>query len=612
MLSLSLSSVSLAAAGLLTASLALPKPPAPWQPPQQLPVEQVFPESSFAVVRFAGLEACKKASSKLGVLKLGEQVLERAGEQFLERAIGKELELDQALRHMRQWFEKAGVDPSALRKVLQKPVALGIGRPTVFGEAIVPSMAIAIDVSGAKKQAEDMMQVFEQHMRQHGPAVTVKTERINGHPFQVMRSRRESGTILYGFVDDCLLVSCSIGYAKECVATMAGERPSLARNRAFRHARSQLPADPLFDAYVNFEPVLGLAKPLLPYEAEGIGNAIGIRSLNGLYIATAPSGRNSIEVIHVGIEGPKSGLIKSIFGKPSSFRAARWCPPETLLFATASLNMAGVERAMKELVEALPTEVGRELQREIDREVVREIRRELRHINVELEDFTRLLGFFGPEVSFMVTQPGTREIVPEITAFVEVSDAERAKTALLEMLKRVGLEVKTTRYQGSDLHYCSLYRQEIPLSPSFTFRDGMMIASTQLRTLKTAVKRSTRPEESLATDELFRAARRSAGSASVFVNVRLGSTIAQSWNLVLPFVQSMLASEADIEIDEEVLPSVEEIKEAIGDLLLTLSVDDHGITLKASQPLGFGMFLALAGTVCDWTLGKIKVKRRVL
>ncbi len=83
MLSLSLSSVSLAAAGLLTASLAVPNPPVPWQAPQQPRVEQVFPESSFAVVRFAGLEACKKASSKLGVLKLGEQVLERAGEQFL-------------------------------------------------------------------------------------------------------------------------------------------------------------------------------------------------------------------------------------------------------------------------------------------------------------------------------------------------------------------------------------------------------------------------------------------------------------------------------------------------------------------------------------------------
>ncbi|MFQ5504494.1 MAG: hypothetical protein ACE5F1_06810 [Planctomycetota bacterium] len=571
-------------------------------PLQDRPIETLFPASSYGVVQFSGLAGCKDAVRKLGVTRLGEAALARLGDGFLERSLGRESR--EAVAEFQRGLEQLGIDPRQLRRLLGRPMAFGFGRLTLMGNALVPASALLIDVDGAREEAERIARAFRSLDLPAPLRIRWREERIQGHAFRVLRSERAPGAIVMGFVDRYFLLSNSTRYVRDCLQTKNGEQPSLGRSAAFQSARRRLPGRPLASCYLNLEPFFGWTGPLLPYEADDISEALGIHELHGLYLATAASGRNSTDLAHLSLEGSAEGLFRSMLGRSVSLRAARYCPPDTMLFASVAADGSALLGAVEKLHDALPMEARREL--------ARGLRHELGHLDLSPERLRQLLKLVGPELSLSLTQPGGRSGFPELMAFLELGDEQGAKGLLEGCLARSGTKHATTRFKGSELHYVSLRDQGLPFTPAFTFKDGMLLASSQLLILKNNLSRAAKQADSLAQDPRFRAAARSIQGASVFLNVRLESGVAASWNLVLPLLEGLLRQSGVQGLQKNVLPTKEEMQDAIEDLLITFGVDAHGATLQASQPLGIGVLLAVAGTTLDWVLGRVGTKRRIL
>ena len=110
-------------------------------PPGPPVLEDLLPASSFASLRFGGLDAFVAAAQQLPAAGVIERFLTHVPADTRARFVDRWF--DDAAQHVRQLLQRQGIAPSDVRELLGCPHVLGIGRPTITGMG--PSVALLIE-----------------------------------------------------------------------------------------------------------------------------------------------------------------------------------------------------------------------------------------------------------------------------------------------------------------------------------------------------------------------------------------------------------------------------------------------------------------------------------
>ncbi len=581
-------SLCLTALSLLTLGLSTPAVPC------QGGVEDVLPASSYAVVRFGGLDQATAVGERLGLMRLGQILMERGGDEAFQQLVGPAIE--EAATEVRRELGHFGISPGDLRSLLQRPMALGIGRPTMFGEEMIPSVALVIHAGNRPDPIGRILQLLETHLVQMGPDIAVEERTLGGHRVRILSAAEQLGNVVIGRVGDFFLVSNSRGYFRDCVRVIDGDAPSLS---AMAAVRQNLPERARISGYLTPRPLFSVLDPFLPYEATEIGEGLGIQGMNGLYFGISGAGAGTAEVMHFGLTGSEAGILRAPFAGPVSLEAARYCSADTVLFGAASLNGAAFLDAGQRMLELLP----RDMREEVWSELSRELGRELENAGMSLEHVEGLLRSIGPSLSVAINVPHQLVPIPEILAFLDIPNPQAIEPLIHGIMDETELEWRTTTARGHEIYYANVRVEQVMLSPCFTFADGMLVMSSHVRNLKAALSQRENPEESLAAQPSFRRLQQDVGDATALVHVRGSKIIELTWPLAESQLRMVLDGPGrEMGLDSDLIPEVQDVSQALGSSTLSLHVDEDGVFVKQVSNTGPGTLLAAAAMFLDAVL----------
>jgi hypothetical protein len=486
-----------------------------------------------------------------------------------------------------------------VRALLAGRIAVGIGRPTFMGEAPVPSIALAIELPGSPVAEEAVQQLEGMVLSMRGPAFSRQEITIEGERATALVAQRGFGTLLHARVDGLWLASNSQGYLRDCVRALRGKAPSLGAGDLAVRGRELSGKGTLASGFTNLRPAAELLGPWLPYEVCDVARAVGVTTAPELFVGFGHTGKNGRDVWYLDLPGPKEGLFKALLNRPATCRAARWCGPETAVFASASIDGPAFAAAVEEVVAALPARIRSQIDREFHRKLFREIDRGLHHAGLSPEEVHAFASCLGNEVTFALEVPKGSAPIPLTTAFIELRDEAKARELLQGLLPRVaGGQTRAEEASGTTVHTFSVP----PLSPSFAIKDGMLLATNFKTHLKRMLQAGARAQGSLADAPDFAERVRRAEGASVVVIGRPHPVLDNTWGLIDQMLQIGIdATQGGLEIEQ--LPTKEAVAAALDDLTFTVKVDAAGIAVTSESPLATGTLIALLGRAVDWVLG---------
>lgn len=553
--------------------------------------ETALPATTYASVHFAGLAACRQTGGDLGIIKLVRRLLPELDAKLLPPETSKvAAQVQKAILQIDQQLAQVGMDRATLGAVLRGPMALGISRLTFVHGEVMPSLALVMDVNEAGRAAEGVFQLLLHGIMQAGGEdVEHDQEDVEGHELHLLCGERIGGSIALALTDRYLIISNSPGYARDCIRAATGEIASLVDDVGLQRARARLGEDELLSVYLNTNLLIGWVERFLPYEVDAVTDALGCRDVDGIYLALGAGDGRSKELLHLGIRGVDTGLIRSLLA-PASHRVARMCPKNTLLYATVGIDPEGMLDAFDRLVDSLPKALRKQAQAG------------LRSADRDLEQARQMLSVFGPELTIAVPMISMQGMVPQGLVFLESRNPEQAKAMILGLAQQEGLAIKTASFRGEEIVYTSTMAGPVQITPAMTVYDGMLVLASDMRGLKAAISRGEQNRRNLTSSDSFAATLERSKNATALLNLRLGDNISQIWGMVLPWAEGRLDRQEMIKLSPEILPDEDEMREILSDVLLCLTADDDGIVISGEAPLGLGLLVASLGYGLDWFL----------
>ncbi|MAE76423.1 MAG: hypothetical protein CMJ85_06120 [Planctomycetes bacterium] len=560
-------------------------------------IDAIFPDSSYAVLRFGGLDRCRKTAQQMPLFRLVRQKLAQ-GEFDLASLANHEL------RHFKRDFGRAvrdaGLKPDDLRTLLGGEMALGVGRPTLafFG---APSLLLAIETKGREEKVVAVLDRLERNMSQGmGSGITWTSERFDGvEILKVAASRLGIGgmSAAYAHTGGYLLLGTGTAYLKDCLRTMKQPGRSIRRSTTYTKGVELLRGQPLLSMFLNCKPLGQMAGPVLPYEAQDLGRALGIEQIEGLYWGAANDRGAGHDLMLAGMPGNAAGLLKSAFSQPTSCRAAKLCPRDTAAFASIRCDARATIKAAGNLLQHLPPGAGQAINQAIQ-EASQPRNLGGPRIGLTRDDLILLANHLGSEFSLAVTMNrGT----PGALLFAELKDPEAAQEDIVALLSRVfdGEHAPRLRQRKSKgIWFIS--QRGWPVTPALAFRDGMMIVSPFIQNLDSTIVQLNKGEPMLAMEKAFREARQSMGRASVFGAAFLGRIAKQVWTPARGIIENALNREG---LDgEALLPTADELASVVGTLTGAGITDQSGFLYQEHSPFGTASVLAIGGWGLDWLL----------
>jgi hypothetical protein len=573
-------------------------------PGQDRAPESCFPDSSFGVLTFGGLARCTETSTANKLFDLGRRTLARLGHD--EAALLGRPETQQTLEHLKDACAEVGISPADLRTLLQGSMALGVGRPSLQALGM-PSLCLAIDVHGRESSATALLAKLEPLAAKGRRWLTRDSYSAEGVEIVRLRESRSGFVVSHTLHDGWLLVATGTGYLEECLRALRGQTPNLATTELVRRGRKHS-VKPLASLLINARPLARALEPIAPYEIAAIGRSLGIEALEGLYWASSADATGATDVVLIGLPGDRTGLLKAPFGKPCSTRFAALCPSDTLVYLGLAIDREAAVAAAERIAEHLPAQLRQEIDRGARRGFGRGIGRELEPLGVRPEDLQSLADCIGNEAALAVSFDHG---VPQVTLMVELEDAKRAETLLLETGGRVVARGRNARLhsrdvEGSRLHFVA--GLGTGLSPAFAVRDGVLITSLWRTNVESVLARTGLDQPTLRSHSDLERAIQSA-PASMVMHARMADVIAKLYGLVRGPAEHQLRQEFPDLPATDLLPSAEELAAAIGDITLAMGADDAGFHAVQRHPLGLGCLVALTGAGLDWLLERAATVR---
>ncbi len=545
-----------------------------------------IPAASYVALEFAGLDACREAAGSLGIASLIETVAAPARRELMRELRGE-------WRHVEDVLERLELDRSTLRELIRSPMAVGVSRLTFFADIAMPSIAIAIDTSDREQRLVSAIKSALGNL-QRARSLELEDRRRGESTTWILSHPRKNGRIAAAWTDDLLLLSNSPRYVRECLEAWEGDRKNLAGLDAREHGRETLGGNVLLSAVLNLDAVSGL----LPYEVDDVADALGVRPDDRVFVGLGVDGKVSRELVHVHTRRAPKGLAEAMLPGRVRGKAAAYCAPETLVYGAGRIDVEAVGKAAHRLMQALPTEARHEVQRELGREITRELRRELGvdlgELPPEFEHLFAELSESEGEWTFAVPTPSLRSPIPHGLLVFEFEDANDLADAVHGALAK-STRLKKIEFRGAELHYLKI-SNGVRLSPSFCVHDGVLLAASDLRVLKSALVRKIEDKPSLA-DEGFET-RIGSVKPSMFLSVRLREAIETYWPLVYSLASS--APEEELEgLDLDAVPEADEMLDRMADMKLGIARHKRGLDFVCESPVGLGAVLAVLGQTVD-------------
>lgn len=579
----------------LTAVVAVPSITAQSTQVHPRTVDDLLPASTYAAMRFGGLDACREATGQQPLVQLIHQIVGELPEGMREEFLDGRL--DMAADHVRDTLKRQGLNPSDLRAMLGQPMTWAIGRLSI--EGMGPSMCLVIDEGNERQAINRCVRTGLNLLRRFVGEVKVDRVEIAGTPFY--HASVEGTPIFAGSIDGFYCISNSRGYLKEVAQVAAGKKKGLTATTNVGGLRQQLPAPPLASYTINASSLMDMFAPHLPYEAEDFADALGLGRLDLVYGAMTASQRGGTDMLHVGIGGRESGLMKSLVAAPADLSFAKACSKNTVVFGSGSFDIPAVIDAFQHFMTLLPEEA----QREMRREMLQEMGREMRHAGTSPQEVNALLRSFGNQVGFAITLE--KGAMPKPELLVRLSVKNRAPIeGLLQRLEGAssqegGLEWRTRKAGDQVVRFCNVkVEDQFQLSPCYALtNDGLWIGSDVAGLIR-AMRRIDNPEKNLTTAEDFQKLAKESAGASGVLHIRSFRGVEIGWRTVETMLYPMIDANAEeIGFDSEMLPDSETLAEALGTTSFVYRVDDDGVTMKSQGPMTIGALLAVFGAAAD-------------
>lgn len=541
-----------------------------------------IPASSYVGLEFAGLDACRKAVDNFRLAELLDPILAPGRDALVRELRGELRPFDEALAD-------AGIDRAQLRTLLRRPMAVGLGRVTFFGEQAVPSIAVAVDIDGIESSAKTIVDRLSRVLRQKMRLELSRTKHGETFVYELTHPR-ENGSLVAAFADDLMLLGNSRRYLEQCLDCWERDRESLTSIAARDRGLNTLDTEPLVAATLNLQAIQGL----LPIAADEIAEAIGVANHDRVFLGAALTRQASRDLLYVASKRKPGGLAAALLPRKVRTRAARYCPPDTLVFASGHIDAERITGATERLFAALPTAARRDLMREFRREFGSDFERVPGEAKALLDELAVSRG----QWTFAAPTPGQSTLIPHGLVVLEAQNAE----SVARHIAALAPDLRSMTFRDTQIHYANL-DAGIRLAPAFCVHDGRLLISSDIHMLKSALVRADGDKQSLAdVDDI----ETSIGNRDVdmLVDVRLRNAIQHYW----PIVQSIangFAAESE-ELDLSAVPEVEDMIEAAPHMRVGAARHGNGIDLLSEAPIGVGTLVAFAGQLIDELLAEPK------
>lgn len=575
-------------------------------PPMRPAVEDCLPTSTFLCIRSGGLGSCVNAAAALPAGEVVQRFLANLPPELRQERLDQHL--DRIASHVREVSQRLGVAPADLRQVLRRPMAVGIGRPTI--EGFGPSIALAIDCGENADSVARLFAAAEALAERNHALDSVKDVEIGGVPMQKLQVH-EGPAIYCGDLRGFFLVSNSRGYVAEIVQVLNGQAPPLARDTDLGAQRARLGGAPLATVYANTERLCAMADPLLPYETAEWADALGLGALRGIFAGAAAGEHGGTEVVHVGMTGNPHGLLRAAVSKPLDLSMATTCSKNTVAFAAVRLDAPAVVAAFDRFLDLLPAGKGDEVRKELHRNLTREFR----HSGTSPQEVMGLLHAFGDQATFALSLEKAAVPKPELLVRLAVRDADKVAVVLQRLeaaVAREGLEWKDRDVDGHTVRFCNVdIEDKLKLSPCYVLTKDALLLGSDTACLVRALRMGDAGESFAAEPDFAEMARVADGAFGV-LHLRLFRAAELGWRTVetLGFPQ-LDAHKEQLGFGSEALPDGETMAKALGTVTTAARVDESGLTITNQGSLGLGVYLAAFGALADDVLDRATENRKI-
>ena len=552
---------------------------------------------------FGGLDRCTSAVNGHAAATLVKSFVE--GIPAATRDARVTAMLEQRAAQVRDGFAQSPLQLSAARALLRRPMAIGLGRPTILG--IGPSLALVVDEGNSGAEIDALLSQLasarpEPTRVQKGSAAGVACTLVEGEGMPTLYAVHHDGAFVF---------TNSEGYLREILAVRSQQQPSLAAGSSLGSQRARLLEDPLVEMFVNVAPMLPMVEPLLPYEAADFGRALGIESLGGAYLAAGPSSAGTVETIDIQVRGNKDGLLKAALSGQVDFEAAKFFSKDTLAFAGLRLDANAAAAAFDRFCSQLPRDQARDARRDAARDFLRGFR-EAGMSDAEIHE---LFASIDGSISVGFSLGNAPAPIPEAVAIAKIRDAAVVGKHLDSMraaMAKQGLEWKVRMQGDTQVHYCSAPIGEdsgLQLTPSYAIHEGCLVIGSTTKALLDAMKQRADETTSLFRETDFVAAALADEGAMAFVHLRPGRFCERYWRTaearLFPLIDD---NQEELGFSSVDLPEPEAFAKALGSMSWSITCDEDGMRLRMRGNVGLGGAAASFAALVDDVLLRAKAK----
>ena len=565
---------------------------------QSRDLRRQIPATAWGYVQFEGMASARAAFDRMpesAPFKALMKTLKKKG-LLAEMEDGLQMGMDQ----INEGIGQLGHSTAEFRALVSRPMVLVVGRPTLISEGMMPSLLLMVDVAKAEKEAQSLLETLAMLSTTMGEAELME---LREPRMTVAHFAKGPGKIAWTIQDKVLYLSLGTGLLRDTLATSAGTKPALTLPSLLAQSEKSLGRKPELSLYMDLHKVQDSLGWLMPYEVVELGRILGLEGVEGLYYGAAATEKGFFEVERLLIPGSKGGLAQRMLGKPTPCAAAELAEKDTLLFTSMQVDTRALTEAFQKILPLLPPQVQDRVERRI-------LGGSWQMEPILGMDANALADQFGGEWSFALQAPRGSELIPEVLLFVPVQDSAKVLNmvqGLLQMAPEVTL--RDQKVGEEHVYVISLpkhVRQQVPLTPAFTFKNGFMIWSINARSLKNQARHWPTPAESYAGTEAFRKLRRSTQGAASLLFLHLQTGFARLYNnkaLKGMALAGINQENPGLDLNLDDLPTTEQLAPLFQDAAYSFLWDEHGpVTRTENSPVSYARILVYGASFFDWFL----------